>query len=33
MVCLDAKAQRLLTLNLAAYEAWVRKVHACESAP
>jgi len=31
MVCLDAKAQRLLTLNLAAYEAWVRKVQACES--
>ena len=33
MVCLDAKAQRLLTLNLAAYEAWVRKVQACEAAP
>ena len=26
MVCLDAKAQRALTLNLAAYEGWVRKV-------
>ncbi len=33
MLCLDAKAQRLLTLNLAAYEAWIRKVQACESAP
>lgn len=33
MVCLDAKAQRMLTLNLAAYEAWVRKVQGCESAP
>ncbi|MFZ5786472.1 MAG: hypothetical protein ACOY3Y_08515 [Acidobacteriota bacterium] len=33
MVCFDAKAQRLLTLNLAAYEAWIRKVQACENAP
>lgn len=32
-VCLDEKAQRALALNLAAYEAWVRKVQACESAP
>lgn len=33
MVCLDDKAQRALTLNLAAYEAWVRKVQACEEVP
>jgi len=33
MLCLDAKAQRLLTLNLAAYEAWVRKVQGCEGEP
>ncbi len=33
MVCLDEKAQRALALNIAAYEAWVRKVQSCESAP
>ena len=30
MVCLDDKAQRALAKNLAAYEAWVAKVTACE---
>ena len=30
MVCLDDKGQRALAINLAAYEAWVNKVIACE---
>lgn len=33
MTCLDETGQRALALNLAAYEAWVRRVQACESAP
>lgn len=33
MTCLDDRGQRALALNLAAYEAWVRKVQACENAP
>jgi hypothetical protein len=33
MVCLDARSQRALAVNLAAYEAYVRKVRACESEP
>lgn len=31
MTCLDASAQRALVKNLAAYEAWVRKVQECEA--